>query len=353
MNIEKISISRDPKWYDAWPDVVRCDDGKLICVFSECTHHDDRSYTRIICSFSHDGGKSWSPKHPVSETTGGRKYFYNCARIARLRSGKLVVTVDRIPSLTWETDLDATEVMVSFSDDNGASWSLLRPTPLHGIVPDKMTELESGRLLLTAHRTKAGKLTQFLRYSDDGGLSWSEEVIVAHNPELHLCEASLLPLGGNTVVALLRENSLIGLDGYKVISRDGGVTWSKPIPFPLLGCHRPNCGMLHDGRVLVTYRFLPCRGSQSFFGALTDRESLLTEDRQAIRTRIFEIDYDRAARQDTGYSGFAELPDGKVCIVNYIVDDLVDRGQIRGYLLDPQELILPENPKGHQLLANH
>lgn len=352
MEIKKFSISRDSKWYEAWPDITWTNDAKLICVFSECRHHDDRSYTRIMTATSLDNGKSWLPKMPLSEATEGEKYFYNCARIARLRSGVLAVTVDMIPSLTWETDLDSTQVMISFSHDNGTSWSPFAPTPLRGIVPDKLIELESGRLLLTAHRSKEEHLAQFLRYSDDGGKNWSEEITVAANPGLHLCEASLIPLGGNDIVALLRENTLIGLDAYKVISHDGGQSWSDPIEFPLPGCHRPNCGMLRDGNVLITYRFLPCRDSQSFFGALTTRESLLATERVKMKARIFQIDYDRAKRQDTGYSGFAELPDGNVYIVNYIVDDMLDRGQIRGYRLDPKELIFPVPADAKKLVAN-
>ncbi len=45
--IQKFTISRDDTIYEAWPDVVLSPSGKLLCVFAECTHHHDRSYTRI------------------------------------------------------------------------------------------------------------------------------------------------------------------------------------------------------------------------------------------------------------------------------------------------------------------
>lgn len=38
----KHTISRDDTIYEAWPDVTLTPDGRLICVFSECTHHGDR-----------------------------------------------------------------------------------------------------------------------------------------------------------------------------------------------------------------------------------------------------------------------------------------------------------------------
>lgn len=48
MNIEKITISNDPALYEAWPDVTCASDGTLVCVFSECSAHCFRPYTRIM-----------------------------------------------------------------------------------------------------------------------------------------------------------------------------------------------------------------------------------------------------------------------------------------------------------------
>ena len=72
MSIEKFFISRDPVYYEAWPDVVLTGDGTLVCVFCQCTHHKDRSYTRIMQTESSDRGRTWSPKHPVTEGTEDR-----------------------------------------------------------------------------------------------------------------------------------------------------------------------------------------------------------------------------------------------------------------------------------------
>jgi sialidase-1 len=67
--MQKIAIARDDKWYLAWPDVTLCPSGKLVCIFSECTHHRDRSYTRIMLSESCDRGRSWSSPRPLTEGT--------------------------------------------------------------------------------------------------------------------------------------------------------------------------------------------------------------------------------------------------------------------------------------------
>lgn len=79
--------------------------------------------------------------------------------------------------------------------------------------------------------------------------------------------------------------------------------------------------------------------TQNFFGALTDRESVLALRRDESTARIMPIDYDRSPLSDLGYSGWVQFPDGELYIVNYIVDDALDKGQIRGYALRRKSLL--------------
>lgn len=338
MNIEKFNISRDPLLYHAWPDLALALDGTLICVFNECTHHMNREYTRIVQCVSTDRGRTWSLKQPVTPVIEKGAWYYNCPRISRLRDGRLALIVDRIPSTGDESRYREAVSELRFSSDCGKNWSAPIDLPLHGIVPDKLCELNSGRWLISAHRRYQGKLSQFLCYSNDCGKSWSDEVLVAASPQFDLCEVSLLPLGDDTIVAFMRENSGRGYDCKKTISYDGGESWGPIIDFPLPGCHRPVSGMLRNGSIFITYRFVQGAGkstfevtAQNFFGALSDRESVLAETRQASSVRIIPIDFDRAIKADLGYSGWVEFPDEEIYIVNYIVDDAIDKGQIRGY----------------------
>ncbi len=87
--IQKFTISRDDTIYEAWPDVVLTPSGKLLCVFAECNHHHDRSYTRIMLTESKDRGRSWTRKRPLTDGTQGLPY-YNCGRIMQLRDGRFV-----------------------------------------------------------------------------------------------------------------------------------------------------------------------------------------------------------------------------------------------------------------------
>jgi hypothetical protein len=345
--MEKILIARDAQWYLAWPDVALCPSGKLVCVFSACTHHGDRSYTQIMLSDSSDRGRSWSSPRALSESSAGRDYFYNCPRIKQLKDGRLCVIVDRVPRRNPEGGSSEknvnhlAEVLLYFSSDEGQGWSEAQNTSVRGIVPDKIVELASGRWLLASQYYVDGFLVQFVSYSDDNGRSWQGPIVAGKREGLNLCEASIIPVR-DKLICFMRENSGQGWDCFKSISADEGESWSEPIAFPLPGCHRPVAGHLQDGRIMITYRFMQGgKGwlgtwTQNFFAAVTDDDSALARERKGAATRIMPIDYDRSGQSDLGYSGWVQFPDGEIFVVNYIVDD-APRGQIRGYAFRPEE----------------
>jgi sialidase-1 len=335
--ISKFTISNDPSIYEAWPDLVLTDSGKLICVFTECTYHGNRDYTRLMLSDSLDRGRTWTPKRPLTDATHGVPN-YNNARISRLKNGRLAIVVDKICSEKRAKDNEQCKIVFYFSDDDGATWTKEIETPMRGIVPDKLLELDCGRWIVGSHieAQAYGNIYQRLYYSDDQGKTWSEPVIVGRNEGLNLCEVSILPLGNGVLAAFMRENSGDGKDCYKSISYDNGEHWSELIRFPLPGCHRPVAGYLNDGGVMISYRFMQggkgWLGSwtQNLFVALTDKESVMALRRNDAWTRIMPVEYDRSPKSDLGYSGWVQFEDGEIYLVNYIVDDAVDKGQIRG-----------------------
>ncbi len=344
--IRKFTVSRDDSIYEAWPDVALTPSGNLVCVFSECTHHGDRSYTRIVLTESGDRGRTWAPKRALTEPTHGLSAYWNCARITCLRDGRLAVLVDKLFAPEGSAAPKQCRNYLFFSDDGGRTWSDPVDTPALGIVPDKLLELPDGRWILSCHsRDRDFDCTaQRLWYSDDQGASWRGPVIVARQKGLKLCEVSILPCE-DKLVAFHRENSGLGWDCYKTISPDRGESWGEVIPFPLPGCHRPVAGRLRDGRILITHRFMQGgKGwtgwwTQNFFAALTDDESALAGTRGEAHTRILPVDFDRSPASDTGYSGWVQFDDGEIYIVNYIVDD-APNGQIRGYSLQMSDFVI-------------
>ncbi|RRJ94841.1 exo-alpha-sialidase [Opitutaceae bacterium TAV4] len=357
--IQKFTVSRDDSIYQAWPDLALTRTGRLVCVFSECTHHGDRSYTCIQSVTSDDRGRTWSAKRaittPLHKKDRGDPHW-NCARITALRDGRLAVIVDRVAGAHEGADNGGEQTnWLWFSSDNGDTWQGPVATPVTGIVPDQIVELKhgphAGRWTTSAH-TFLGEerrlWSQRLWYSDDQGATWSGPVVVGQDAGLKLCEGSVLELPGDGgLVCFMRENSFSGLDAFRAFSHDGGATWSGLCKFALPGCHRPVAGMLQSGRVMIMHRFL--QGSsggwgwmtQNFFAALTDVESCLNPVRNAAKVRVMPLDYDRSPVADTGYSGWVQFDDGELYIVNYIIDDAHPRAQIRGYAMREEDFYLP------------
>ena len=337
MAIQKHIVSRDESIYEAWPDVVQTASGKIICVFSECEHHLDRLNARITLRESRDHGRTWSEKRYLSER-GTRDSFYNCARISRLRDGRLVILCDKI----YGDENSKSEIHMWIGDGEGQNWEGPTVYPFCGIVPDKLVELENGRWIIAAHfkNHAVGKLEQYLWYSDDQGKTWSDRVVVAADPEYNLCEVSILEYAPGKLVAFLRENSGKGYDILKVLSEDNGETWS-PIYRTVMGCgHRPVSGFLADGSVMVTYRYIT-GGTQNVFAAFLQPEELKKTERTEQRVRIMPLDYDRNPAPDLGYTGWTQFEDGEIYVVNYIKDDS-DKAHIRGYSFYPDDVVLPE-----------
>jgi hypothetical protein len=347
--INRFLVSRDDSIYQAWPDLTLTRSGRLVCVFSECTHHFDRSYTRIVYVISDDSGRTWSKKKPLSAPLHKKQISdpnWNCARISALQDGRLVVIVDRMAGEKEGAGVSGEQSnWLWYSMDEGDSWTGPHETPVYGIVPDQIIEITkgkyAGRWLTTAHQARFYKGQQTWKqqcwYTDDQGKLWEGPFLVASDSKLQLCEGSILPLPTGELVCFMRENSGQGLDASKVISRDGGRTWEGLTPFPLPGCHRPVAGLLQSGKVLISYRFLQGGGphgwgTQNFFAALTDVESCLAPNRAQAHARLMPLDFDRSPRADLGYSGWVQFPNGEIYIVNYIVDD-APKAQIRGYAL--------------------
>ena len=336
MPIEKFTVSRDESIYEAWPDVILTESGKLICVFSECEHHLNRDNARIVMTESRDRGRTWSKKRPLTGK-GTKSDFFNCARISKLRDGRLAIVCDKVR----KNENSGSEIYVWFADAEGTDWGEPVIYPFCGIVPDRLQQLESGRLILPAHfmNHQNGKLEQYLWYSDDNGRTWSDRVTVAADNRYNLCEASVIECEPGVLAAFLRENSCAGHPIFKTISRDNGETWSELYATPMDGGHRPTAGFLLDGRIMVTYRYLPS-GTQNVFAAfMSKRSAMCTERKHGIR--IMPLDYDRNPIPDLGYTGWAQFGDGEIYVVNYIKDD-AQKAYIRGYSFRPEDVMLPE-----------
>lgn len=339
--MQKFIVSRDDTIYEAWPDLAMNKDGRLVCIFSECTAHGNRELARLTIRISDDRGRSWSDKIYLSER-GKRNAYFNCARIFYLSDGRFAVVCDFLEN---EVNVGNMRNFIWFSDD-GVNWSEPTELPIHGIVPD-FYETSTGRWITAAHHASpdTGKLTEYFIYSDDKGKSWSKQAVLAADSHYNLCEASILEVAPNTLVTYMRENSGQGWDCFKAISYDNGESWEGVYNVPLPGCHRPKAGILNTGDILITHRFLQGArmATQNMFGAVMPRDSALKTSRGEQAARIFPIDYDRSKTPDLGYTGWVQFDDGEIYVVDYIVDD-APKAQIRGSAFRLDEVLLDTKP---------
>jgi len=271
--VQKHIISRDDRYYHAFPDVALTPSGRLVCVISECTHHGDRSYTRIALRDSVDRGRTWSEKRYLTGGTEGLPYW-NCPRISTLRDGRLVAVADSIGTAEHHRcEYDKLLNYLFFSSDEGRTWSDPVLTPAQGIVPDKLRELQSGRWLLSCHVAdrETGFLTQRLWHSDNSGVTWQGPVTVGRKSGLNLCEGSILEVEPGVLVAFHRENSFAGWDCFKTVSRNQGESWSEPVGVPPAGLS-PAGGRRSPGRAHPHHASLHA-GRQGFGSARGPRTS--------------------------------------------------------------------------------
>jgi sialidase-1 len=331
--IQTFVVSDDRSIYECHPDLAMGTDGnRLIAVFTERTHHYfNREFSRIVCCVSDDRGRTWSEKRPLTESSKGLGFYFDAPRISNLGDGRLCILSSRIPMDGGEEAAERYPLQYFFSTDNGESWTERADLPIYGIAPDQVLRLNNGRIIVSAHHFVEGFLDQYLIYSDDNGATWSDMIHVAGEKGYHYCEVSILPLSdGKTLTAFLRENSWTGEPCKRAVSYDNGETWSPLPDFPLPGCHRPVAQKLISGKILLLWSAcLPGMGRHLTFGTLFDEDQAVAESPQGLRT--FQLDCDRSPYPDTGYTGFAQYPDGEIYAVNYIADNACDCAQIRGY----------------------
>ena len=231
------------------------------------------------------------------------------------------------------------------------------------------TELRDGRLLLGQDIPGKGPAACF---SVDQGKSWSGLTFLPVTAEDQICEVSFVELDDGALVGfgrnLTREQRQVPSTALKVISRDGGRTWSGPFQTWLMGCEgRPKAGLLRSGEVCITYRCdmpnellamhlmtQPAAASEAM-GQLVERKPLPEdvpgeearsrgEARPWYMTsyypgRTIILDVDRSVHRDNGYSGWVQLDNGDIFVVDYIHDD-APLAQIRGYRVSRADIIM-------------
>ena len=392
--MNKMIVSRDERYYKCFPDIAKCKDGTLVCVYRECMHHAAYPFSRIIATLSHDGGMSWSIGKTIMECIATedsvRKCtwlldddiaayeeakarisdpdrvdaYINTSRIICLNNGQLMIAVDT-------TCRGKNKNLLYRSDDNGNTWNGPEDTGICDAIVPSLNELKNGTIMLgltrqseTSHAQGVGlHEEQLVYFSNDRGKTWSEPVAIPHIEGQDFSEGSFIELDSGTILGILRDDKLGR--GYKVLSYDGGYTWKGPFPTQLIGLNgRPKTGLLRSGEICITYRAgLPnemlalhtitqkaCEVEGEY--ALIERLPI-PEEIESMRNdancpwymkeyypgRTLILDMDRSVHRDSGYAGWVQLDSGDLLVIDYINDD-APRAHIRSYLVSRSDIIL-------------
>ncbi len=234
------------------PQVARLGNGNLITVMGVYSKAAP-STTRIATAVSSDGGRTWSQPRVLYEEkekeravgdpnmlVDGASVFVYWTRVHNPNTIK--------KAWTWAVK----------SADNGETWS----QPVEIAIPRQYTPGKQHNAIKLADGTYAMGISwdlwpeRGLNARTEGEMSLSSGILLSKDGfnwnlygDLHvfvekvtpgstngLAEPSIVQLPEGEIYMLLRSG---GSHHYEARSRDGGVTWTRPVPSPLTGHNTP------------------------------------------------------------------------------------------------------------------
>lgn len=191
---------------------------------------------RPLLRVSTDEAKTWS-RPMVCITDEVAYYVLNNDRVRQLQSGRLVLPVARHRSPGQDWDM-AGLIMCYLSDDNGKTWRRSKdsfkgyaPSGQRIVVQEPgVIELKDGRLLMYM-RTNTG--SQYISYSEDNGDTWSKAQPSNLASPLSPASIERIPWTGD-LLCVWNDHS--GVHHYPAgrrtplclaISKDEGKSWSR------------------------------------------------------------------------------------------------------------------------------
>lgn len=306
----------DAGGYEAFPDLCRLKDGRLMCVFYASYHHiglpkpEWPNGGRIVYCLSNDEGHSWSKPEILFDSPDDDRD----PSIAQLKNGRLICNFfsfrrNKGPA---EPLLDSyvepwtpLGTWIVTSDDAGKTWS--DPTQLASgpyFTSSPIRELSNGRLILGLYREANGKANGAVIFSDDAGRTWSEVVDLDNRGLVLDAETDIIELLPGRLLAAQRGS---GNPFHWTTSEDNGTTWapSQPTAFT---AHCPYLHRAADGVVVFGYRQVTGGGKK------TVMNTAIRVSRDGCKTWSDPVVVDDVVG---AYPSMVNLKDGSVLIAYY------------------------------------
>ncbi len=272
---------------------------------------------------SEDGGRTWSAPLDVPASWHDAANTPSIHQLVDPRgTARLVVFAD---GLDWRRGGKPPYPMhQAVSEDDGKTWTPMRPNGLQGEVPPKTILSFDGGERLVLWSDLPGYVTQ--SESRDGGLTWSRERRILRIPDRWGQPAVTRSPDGGQLLMLLRENSRRYHSLYST-SNDNAQTWSEPreLPAALTG-DRPVMRYAPDGRLVVAMRDV-AKTSPTYghYVAWVGRyEDIIGCREGQYRIKLLHNaarapqDQPGTGNTDCGYSDLEVLPDDTMVATTYI-----------------------------------
>lgn len=319
----QVVVDRQPGQYLGHPTTVLLEDGKtMLCVYPK-----GHGRGAIVYKRSTDGGLTWSGRLPTPASWATSLEVPTLHRVVDAAGRRRIIVFSGLYPCR-----------MAVTEDDGGHWSELKPVgPWGGIVTmGSVVELRTGRgqymalfhddgRFFTAQGKVTPTMTLYKTFSRDGGLTWSAPESIYASDEVGLCEpGTVRSPDGRQLAVLLRENRRVK-SSHVIFSSDEGRTWTQPraLPGSLTG-DRHTGKYSPDGRLFISFRDVPCKGTASptagdWVGWVGTYDDIVQgrEGQYRVRLKDNRRNVKNKNSYDCAYPGVEVLPDGTFVTTTY------------------------------------